>query len=349
MKGTHKSIREWIEEKEVTTLSEWACLSRNTQGRQVSEAPHPCRTAFQRDRGRIIHSKSFRRLRDKTQVFFAPRGDHYRTRLTHTLEVAQIARTISRALGLNEDLTEAIALGHDLGHTPFGHAGEAVLERLNPNGFSHSQQSLRVVDQLEEYKSSHGLNLTFEVRDGIARHSKASGDLLAKGPEEFPSTLEGEVARLSDGIAYINHDIDDAVRAEVITLQDLPQKALERLSGPTGELIDCMAMDVIFNSQEGAIHMSSEVREAANDLRNYMYNNVYCSDAVQRELIKAQKCLEAIYEFLLEHPEEIPSGYREAGGEDDIHQWITDFVSGMTDRFAMSFFSKQFLPDTLRI
>ncbi len=345
MRATDKSIREWIEQKEAETLSEWACLSSHSRGRPVQEEPHPCRTAFQRDRARIIHSKSFRRLKDKTQVFFAPRGDHFRTRLIHTLEVAQIARTIARALGLNEDLTEAIALGHDLGHTPFGHAGEEVLSRLNPNGFSHTDQSLRVVDKLEERRGARGLNLTYEVRDGIASHSKEAGDLLAKGSKEFPSTLEGEVARLSDGIAYINHDIDDSIRAGVITLEDLPKDPLEFLSGPTGELIDTMAMDVILHSQEGTIRMSPEVLEAANELRNYMYSHVYAAEKIREELLKAQKCVEAVYRYLLEHPEEIPSTFKEDEDEGDLHQWVTDFVSGMTDRFAMNFFKDRYLPD----
>jgi len=347
LKGTHKTIRKWIEDREAENLSDWACLAGQSRGRPVPEDPHPCRTAFQRDRGRIIHSKSFRRLKDKTQVFLTPTGDHYRTRLTHTLEVTQVSRTIARALGLNEDLTEAISLAHDLGHTPFGHAGEEVLEKKNPSGFSHTLQSLRVVEKLESRGEHRGLNLTYEVLDGIAGHSKAAGDLFSSDTGDFPSTLEGEVARLSDAIAYINHDIEDSLRAGILNREDLPEDAMALLGGPSGELIDVMAMDVILNSQEGSIRMSSEVREAANALRNFLYDNVFPSESVRKELRKAQNCLELIYEYLMKHPEEVPEHYRVE--DEDTHRWVTDFISGMTDRYAMDFYRIRFLPDISRI
>jgi dGTPase len=245
------TIRETIEQREKLILSPWAALSSESQGRQLPEEECSIRTVFQRDRDRIIHSKAFRRLKHKTQVFLSPTGDHYRTRLTHTLEVSQIARTIARALGLNEDLTEAVALGHDLGHTPFGHAGEEVLDQIVPGGFVHNLQSLRVVDHLE--KGGKGLNLTFEVRDGIEKHSKGKGEILPRDPSEKAMTLEGQVVRAADIIAYISHDLDDAIRGEVISSQDIPEFCLKVLGDRSSKRIDTMVRNLVVNSLQGAL------------------------------------------------------------------------------------------------
>ncbi len=337
--GEIASIREQLEEREERELHPRAARSRHTRGRLRPEEPCPVRTAFQRDRDRIIHSKAFRRLKHKTQVFLAPEGDHYRTRLTHTLEVAQVARTIARALGLNEDLTEAIALGHDLGHTPFGHAGEAVLREIHPKGFSHPRQSLRVVDVLE--KGGEGLNLTYEVRDGILKHSKGMGSILP-GEGEEAITLEGQVVRLSDGIAYVNHDLDDALRAGIITLEQVPARCLEVLGETHSARINTLVMDVIRASQEvdlEKILFSPSILEVVTELRDFLYEKVYSNPLVYGEFVKASKVVRELYHHFLEHPQELPP----LPG-DDVAQKVCDFIAGMTDRYALHLYTEIFMP-----
>jgi dGTPase len=283
------SIRQRLEDEERRSLSPFATLSAETKGRGKPEEPCSIRTAFQRDRDRIIHSKSFRRLKHKTQVFLSPTGDHYRTRLTHTLEVAQIARTAAKALQLNEQLTEAIALGHDLGHTPFGHAGESVLDEIYPGGFSHHQQSLRVVDAIE--KQGRGLNLTAEVRDGILKHSKGKEDILPGDPASQPFTLEGRVVRVCDIIAYVNHDLDDAVRGGVFAEKDIPKVCLEVLGDSHAKRIDTMVKDLIFATLEKAgpeLDMHDGVYEALVTLRDFLYERVYEVHTVHADFIRAK-------------------------------------------------------------
>lgn len=339
---TVRTIREKLEQIEAETLSPRACLSSSSRGRVRPEAPHPMRTAFQRDRDRIIHSKSFRRLKHKTQVFLAPFGDHYRTRLTHTLEVSQIARTIARALRLNEDLTEAIALGHDLGHTPFGHAGEETLDQLLPGGFTHYEQSLRVVERLE-YEGK-GLNLTFEVRDGILRHSKGRGEILDEGAEDMPETLEGQVVRVSDVIAYVNHDIDDAIRARVISEQDIPAPLVKSLGRWPAKRIDRMVEDVIKTSLDedlGKIAMSPSMMAAVIELREFLYQRVYLSPPAREEVGKAKKILTDLYAHVLENPEPYVKAYPAA---DPVERRVGDFIAGMTDRYALDLYERVFFP-----
>ncbi|RLE04866.1 MAG: deoxyguanosinetriphosphate triphosphohydrolase [Candidatus Aminicenantes bacterium] len=336
------SIREELEAIERNTLSPRACLSSATKGRQRPERPHPLRTEFQRDRDRIIHSKSFRRLKHKTQVFLAPFGDHYRTRLTHTLEVSQIARTIARALRLNEDLTEAIALGHDLGHTPFGHSGEKVLDRLVPGGFHHARQSLRVVEKLE-YEGK-GLNLTFEVREGIVHHSKGRGEILPDRSEELPQTLEAQVVRVSDVIAYVNHDIDDAIRAGIINEDDIPQELVQILGKWPSQRIDRMVEDVVKNSLKvelARITLSSEIKEALGVLRDFLYERVYYNPAAKGELRKTEKILRDLFEYLYSHPDEYIKPYPEG---DPLERRVADFIAGMTDRYALGLYERLFFP-----
>lgn len=336
-----RTIREALEEKEHETLAPKACRAAESRGRERPEQEHAYRTAFQRDRDRILHSKAFRRLRGKTQVFLAPRGDHYRTRLTHTLEVAQIARTAARALFLNEDLVEAIALGHDLGHTPFGHAGEAVLNELHPGGFRHYEQSLRVVDVLETRRHGRGLNLTFEVRDGILHHSTGKSLLLGHdGPRA--STLEGQVVSVCDAIAYVNHDIDDAVRACVIALTDFPQDALGTVGFAASERIERMVSALLEGSGEGHIGIVDDVREAIVELRRFLYTQVYPSPPIHGEIVKAKKIMRELYEYLLEDPEaRIPEGT-----DDAPERRTTDYLAGMTDRYALGLYRGYFFPET---
>jgi len=329
-------IREKIEEIERQTLHPRACLSSASRGRLRPEAPHPLRTAFQRDRDRIIHCKSFRRLKHKTQVFLAPFGDHYRTRLTHTLEVSQIARTIARALRLNEDLTEAIALGHDLGHTPFGHAGEETLAALVEGGFSHYEQSLRVVDKLE-YEGK-GLNLTFEVRDGILKHSKGRGEILSRRKGDMPLTLEGQIVRISDVIAYVNHDIDDALRAGVLREKDIPAELVKLLGRWPATRIDRMVMDVVRESLAcdlERIAMSSEMMAAVIKLRDFLYDRVYTSPYVRGEIEKAKRILVELFAMILKHPDPFVKPYPR---EDSLERRVADFVAGMTDHYALSLY-----------
>src|SRR4030042_2299340 len=294
-----KTIREALEERERLILSSFATFSSMTKGRQRFEEECPLRPSFQHDRDRIIHSKSFRRLIHKTQVFLSPTGDHYRTRLTHTLEASQIARTIAKGLRLNEDLTEAIALGHDLGHTPFGHAGEEVLDRIAPHGFSHTEQSLRVVDLLE--REGRGLNLTYEVRDGIVKHSKGRGAVIPCDPAERATTLEGHVVRVADIIAYINHDLDDATREGVIDEKDIPKECSHILGETHGERIDTMVKDVIYTtlSSQGdgtALSLSPPILEAMVRLRDFLYDRVYDAEMVHGDFAKASKILIELYE-----------------------------------------------------
>ncbi|MBI5091545.1 MAG: deoxyguanosinetriphosphate triphosphohydrolase [Candidatus Hydrogenedentes bacterium] len=338
------TVREQLEERERRTLRPHAMLVSNSKGRLRPEPEHEYRTAFQRDRDRILHTKAFRRLKHKTQVFLAPEGDHYRTRLTHTLEVSQIARSVGRALMLNEDLIEAIALGHDLGHTPFGHAGEAVLNEVYEPGFLHYEQSLRVVDKLEATRHGRGLNLTFEVRDGILHHSKGKSILLGR-ESEHASTLEGDVVSVSDAIAYINHDIDDAIRAGVIFMSDLPQAAVRQLGATPSERINTMVVGLIKGSSESAIGMEREALEATNELRAYMYNTVYPCEAIGREIAKAKKLLRELYFHLLEHPAD---GSDDGDPSDSLERRTVDFVAGMTDQFALQLYQRIFLPSTGR-
>ena len=345
------TIREQTEEIERKILHPRACLSSKSKGRLKPEKEGEIRTCFQRDRDRIIHSKSFRRLKHKTQVFLAPRGDHYRTRLTHVLEVSQIARTIARALRLNEDLTEAIALGHDLGHTPFGHAGEDILREIHPGGFDHYKQSLRVVDLLE--KDGKGLNLTHEVRDGIVKHSKGKGLIIPESKADTAETLEGQVVRVSDIIAYVNHDIDDALRAGVLRKTDIPKDIIRTLGATHSERIDTMVKDVIYQSARSGgeeIGMSEAVLSAVYMLRDFLFKRVYESEEIIREFKKAKKILRDLYDYYLEHAEEIVAAMPKeeknvtSGTESNRHDRVCDFIAGMTDRFALMTYEKLFLP-----
>lgn len=328
-------LRLEYEKREREMLSQAATLASASAGRQYPEPECEVRTAFQRDRDRIIHSKSFRRLKSKTQVFIAPEGDHYRTRLTHTLEVAQIGRTVARALALNEDLVEAIALGHDLGHTPFGHAGETILQELTGH-FRHNEQSLRVVDLLERHKPDFpGLNLTFEVRDGILCHTGA----------EMPKTLEGRVVRVCDRVAYINHDIDDAIRAGLITECDLPAKAVGILGSTRSQRIDTMVKDLIYCSKGNTkICMSDEVQEATDMLRKFLFENVYIGSAAKTEETKVEMLLRMLYRYYLEHPKELMERLGLAQAPEGLPRSIADYIAGMTDSYAIGEFRRLFLP-----
>ncbi len=337
------TIREQLEEREGRALSPHACLARASEGRLFPETEHEYRTAFQRDRDRILHSKAFRRLKRKTQVFLAPQDDHYRTRLTHTLEVAQIARTIARALLLNEDLTEAIALGHDLGHTPFGHAGETALNEVYEQGFNHSEQSLRCVDKLESTQRGRGLNLTMEVREGIANHSKGKAVLSGK-PMRCSATLEGDIVSVADAIAYVNHDIDDAIRGGLITIEELPRDAIRLLGLSSSARINSMVGAVIRGTSETEtkqIYMSVEAREAMMALRAYLYEQVYPCEAIDREVRKARSLVRELYRQLVDAP--LPESL--AGDpEDSLERRTVDFLAGMTDDYALRLYGRLFLP-----
>ena len=340
------NIRQQTEQIESRILHPRATRAAETKGRPRPEKLGVIRTAFQHDRDRIIHCKSFRRLKHKTQVFLAPEGDHYRTRLTHTLEVSQIARTIARALRLNEDLTEAMALGHDLGHTPFGHAGEAVLNRIHGGGFNHYEQSLRVVDSLE--KRGQGLNLTHEVRDGILMHSKGKGTLFPEGVAGRSMTLEGQVVRVADGIAYANHDLDDALRARVIKLSDVPRDVIKTLGGSHSRRIDTMVKDVIFTSVENGLEvigMGPDVRQATEELRAFLFANVYENEVTISEFNKASKIVSELYQYFMEHDGPVfnPEGPGNVGSE-DRGRLVCDFVAGMTDRYALKLYGRIFIP-----
>ncbi len=328
---------------EEETLSPKACLSKNTKGRQRPEDQCPIRPAFQRDRDRIIHSKSFRRLKHKTQVFLSPFGDHYRTRLTHTLEVSQIARTIAKALFLNETLTEAIAMAHDLGHTPFGHAGEEVLDSIHPGGFKHYEQSLRVVDKLE--KEGRGLNLTFEVRDGILHHSKGRGDIIPN-EKDMAYTLEGDIVRIADIVAYVNHDIDDALRAGIIKENDLPPGCSKILGNSIVERINTLVKDIIYSTLDcnmEIVTMSENVLMITDNLRSFLYENVYYNSITRREFEKAYKIISELYSYYLSNTDMIIAEEPQEAGETK-ERIVCDFIAGMTDRYAIRTFEKIFLP-----
>lgn len=329
------NIREEQERHEHEYLSPYASFSDESKGRDRQEEQCPMRTIYQRDRDRILHCKSFRRLKHKTQVFLAPEGDHYRTRLTHTLEVAQIARSIARALRLNEDLTEAIALGHDLGHTPFGHAGERTLNEICSMGFSHYKQSIRVVELLE--KDGKGLNLTWEVRDGIVNH-RTSGN---------PSTLEGKVVRLSDKIAYINHDIDDAIRARIFSEDDIPERYTSVLGNTTKSRLNTLINDIIVNSMgHDDIIMSEKVHTAMTDLRQFMFGSLYMNPTAKSEEVKAYKLITELYQYYMNNIEELPDNYKmfiKQRGESP-ERVVCDYIAGMSDQYSVSKFEEIFVP-----
>jgi dGTPase len=325
-------IRETTEAIEQQILSAYAALSKNTRGRLIEEEKCDIRTVYQRDRDRILHSKAFRRLKHKTQVFISPEGDHYRTRLTHTLEVSQIGRTIARALRLNEDLTEAIALGHDLGHTPFGHAGEEVLNKIHPSGFRHNEQSLRVVELLE---GNRGLNLTYEVRDGILNHSGGG----------VPETLEGKIIKFSDRIAYINHDIDDAMRAGIIEIKSIPTECLEILGTSHKQRINTMILDIIKESiNKNDVSMSKDVKYATDKLRSFMFETVYIGSKAKVEEKKAQNIVKELYYYFLENPSQIPHYNSNIKNQEEIERLACDYIAGMTDRYALNTFVSVFVP-----
>lgn len=325
------SIRILAQENEKKILCDMACLSVNSRGRAVPEDECNVRTCFQRDRDRIIHCQAFRRLKHKTQVFLAPSGDHYRTRLTHTLEVAQIARTIARALSLNEDLTEAVALGHDLGHTPFGHAGERALNQLCENGFRHYEQSVRVVERIE--KNGKGLNLTDEVKNGILCHTK--------GEEAY--TLEGQIIKIADKIAYINHDIDDAERAGVLAEEDIPLSLRMQLGMTKSERINNMVIDVINNSKD-KIRMSESCYTSFMDLHNFMFTAVYTNPVCKGEEKKAVNMLINIYNYYIGHIDEMPEEYINIAQSDGEERAVCDYIAGMSDTYALKIFNKLFVP-----
>ena len=329
------NIREEQEKREHLIFSPYASFSDESRGRDRDEEPCPMRTIYQRDRDRIIHCKAFRRLKHKTQVFLAPEGDHYRTRLTHTLEVAQIARSIARALNLNEDLTEAIALGHDLGHTPFGHAGERTLNSLCPMGFAHYRQSIRVVEFLE--KDGQGLNLTWEVRDGILNH-RTSGN---------PSTLEGKAVRLSDKIAYINHDIDDGIRAGILKESDIPSEYTDVLGNSTKERLNTMISDIRMNSiGKNDLVMSEPVRKAMTELRKFMFESLYLNPTAKSEEAKADKLITELYRYYVANTDKLPDTYKRFITEFDERpeQVVCDYIAGMSDQYSISKFQEIFVP-----
>lgn len=325
------NVRERTEEIERMTLAPWATLSTASRGRQRPEEQDPLRPVFQRDRDRVIHCKAFRRLKQKTQVFLSPEGDLYRTRLTHTLEVAQIARTIARGLRLNEDLTEAISLAHDLGHTPFGHAGEAVLDQLCPGGFKHYRQSLRVVDKLE--KEGRGLNLTWEVRNGIVTHTKGT----------WAATPEGRIVRMADQIAFVNHDIEDAIRAGVLDAAALPRECTGVLGETKSARITAMVNSVLAHS-DGKIEMGREEQEAFLILKDFMYENVYQNKTAKREEQKVEKVLTELFEYYLTHLDRLSNFYLQLSYQEGRERAVTDYISGMSDEYAIRTFEEVFVP-----
>jgi len=341
------TIREQLEADEETVLSPFAQKSRHSRGRDRPEPLDDTRPIFQHDRDRIIHSKAFRRLAGKTQVFLAPEGDHYRHRMTHTLEVAQIARTVARALRLNESLTEAIVMGHDLGHTPFGHAGEKALARLMPDGFHHVKQSLRVVEVLE--REGRGLNLSVEVRDGILKHSKGKGHIISDNPNLLSMTLEGQIVRISDIVAYVNHDLDDAIRGKVIAADEIPAAILETLGATHSERIARMVKDMVASSrleEKRQIRMSEEVLGALIALRDFLYDRVYERPEIRGEFERAQRIISELWQYFHGHADEFrarhwPKGLPEG---EPLSRAIADFITGMTDRYALRIYEEYFLP-----
>jgi len=332
------TVREQWEQHELQWLCPYATRSADTRGRQRPTPPCEVRTEFQRDRDRVIHCKSFRRLKFKTQVFLAPKGDHYRTRLTHTLEVSQVARTLARALHLNEDLTEAITLGHDLGHTPYGHIGEKTLNRLMPGGFKHNEQSLRTVDVLE--KDGEGLNLTWEVRDGIRNHSG----------EDEPATLEGWCVRRADRIAYINHDIDDAIRGGVLKPFELPKRCLSVLGDTHSKRINTMILDIVATSAgQPYVRMSPEISQASDELRSFLFEYVYNDTWRASEEKRCDYVLSALYGYYTENPGQMPAEYVQILYREGVERAVCDFLAGMTDRFATDDFTKLFVPNAFAV
>ena len=333
MSGEGKTVREIFYERERMTLAPEACLCEKSRGRERPIEPCVNRTEFQRDRDRILHSKSFRRLMHKTQVFLFPVDEHYRTRLTHTLEVTQIARIIARALMLNEDLCEAAALGHDLGHTPFGHCGEEVMRKCFDPAFAHYKQSLRVVEKLEN--NGAGLNLTWEVRDGIVNHSG----------KNMASTLEGRIVKFADRIAYINHDIDDSIRAGIITLEEIPKEYREILGDGHSDRINSMVSSVIDASRPlDDIRMTPEIGEATEGLRNFLFERVYYNPKAKREENKARMLLEHLYDYFTRNPEKMPEFYYRNTANESVGRCVCDYISGMTDRYAIDLFKELFVP-----
>ncbi len=333
--GKTLKIREQLEERETQILSKHATFSKNSRGREKEEKQCDIRPCFQRDRDRILYSKSFRRLKDKTQVFLSPDGDHYRTRMTHTLEVSQNARTIAKALLLNEDLAEAIALGHDLGHTPFGHAGERALNAVCPEGFRHNEQSLRIVERLENY--GKGLNLTWEVRDGIVNHEM----------NLTPGTLEGKVVRLSDKIAYMHHDMDDAIRGGIITERDVPEELASVIGHTKGEWLDTFIHDIIATSMDkDDILLSEPVYKAFHDLRRFMFERVYTNPVAKGQEGKVEEMIKILYHYYVEHIETLPEYLRNMyeRGEVTRERAVCDYVSSMTDRYAVAAFEEVYVP-----
>lgn len=340
-------IRKQTEENEKRLLNPMAALSCESKGRAKPEHECDIRTCFQRDRDRVIHSKAFRRLKHKTQVFISPTNDHYRTRLTHVIEVSQIARTISRALVLNEDLTEAIALGHDLGHTPFGHSGEAGLNEVFPGGFKHVRQSMRIIDVLE--RDGEGLNLTHEVRDGIAKHSKGWGKEGIDTEENRPLTLEGQVTKISDLVAYANHDLDDAIRSGIISPGDIPEKYISILGETASRRINTMVVDIVEQTMEGGLKrvlMSEEVLEALMGLRTYLYENVYTNKRLLSLHEKSKKVVKELYLYFCENEKVFRENFCKtpARERETLERTVCDFIAGMSDLYALALYQKIFLP-----
>ena len=326
-------VRQRTEEIERLTFAPWATFSDASRGRAVPEPQDPLRPVFQRDRDRVLHCKAFRRLKQKTQVFLSPEGDLYRTRLTHTLEVSQIARTIARALRLNEDLTEAISLAHDLGHTPFGHAGERALNQLCPGGFKHYVQSLRVVDKLE--KEGRGLNLSWEVRNGIVTHTKGT----------WAATPEGRIVRMADQIAYVNHDIDDAIRAGILTDDDIPIDITDVLGHSHRDRINTLVCDAIRTSREfGKVCLSPDVDRALKELRSFMFTNVYRNPVAKGEESKVDGIIGSLFDYYLKHPDKMPDEMQLIASREGVSRAVCDYISGMTDGYAMEKYSEIFIP-----
>lgn len=339
------SVRRHLEENEQKFLSPKATLSVATKGRKSPISPCDFRTEFQRDRDRILYCRAFSRLRRKTQVLISPRGDHYRTRLTHTLEVSQIGRTIARSLRLNEDLVEAIAMGHDLGHSPFGHTGEYALNSIHPGGFYHSRQSVRLVETLE--RQGEGLNLTFEVRDGILKHSKSYTKIIADDPNAMPATLEGQIVRIADSLAYINHDIDDGIHVGIIKLEDIPKPLLDALGRTVGERVGRMVEDVITETTRlnlERIAMSSQLLEPTEALRKYLFDNFYLTPMVNRETDKSKRIVTELYEYFLKNPEQMDVKLFDLLPNEDLPQLVCDYLACMTDDMALETYIQVFVP-----
>ena len=346
------SIREEFEKREKSFISPFGCVSAESRGRMKKEEPCPIRTAFQVDRDRIVYSNAFRRLKYKTQVFLSPLGDQYRTRLTHTLEVAEIARTIARAMRLNEDLVEAIALGHDLGHTPFGHGGETVLKEIYSPDFSHKEQSLRVVDILEN--NGQGLNLTYEVRDGILKHSKGYGKVISDDIDEQACTIEGNVVRIADIMAYLNHDLDDAIRSGVISSDQVPDSCMKILGDTHSKRANIMIKDLVFSTyvRDGNLYlqMSDEVYATMTELREFLYENVYRSPEVHEEFVKAKKILSELYSYFLNNEKILQKELAEIEMSECNHdiqpkeRIVCDLIASLTDKYALNLYEKIFFP-----